>query len=166
MRPCCVKSAMACRPSLSAPDWILTGARWCRAPGFRNSLASRPTRNDMSDGLMKVAHRVNDPEVKPQIRGILLAGISLFMALALVAGPSEAQDQPPAPLQPMVPAIEGIPPSLMPPAPAATENEGTATGTRQADNPALLSIAEAKKFIRDATVLPESLQTLFFTAWQ
>jgi len=65
----------------------------------------------------------------------------------------------PAPVESAAPVVE---------APVvAAASDGTATAVRQnVDNTVLLNIAEAKSRLRDATVTPEMLQTLFYTAWQ
>ncbi|HEY8190162.1 MAG TPA: hypothetical protein VIF12_05715 [Micavibrio sp.] len=125
----------------------------------------------MMDQSMKVVFTTISRK-RPGLRPLLLAG----MAFLLMTSPSTAQQPVPGPqpivLTPDMPApsgvvLPGISPSLMPPAPAAAVNMGMTTlQARQVDNSRLLAIAEAKGFIRDATILPESLQTLFFTAWQ
>lgn len=64
-------------------------------------------------------------------------------------------------------AVSGTPSAepLMPPAPRALEEGAIAPGA-QISNESLFAIAEAKKYIRDATVLPDAMKSLFFTAWQ
>lgn len=76
--------------------------------------------------------------------------------LSVETAPEIPVSQAPVDLVAQVPALQ-----------ASASDVGTANAIRQsADNTMLLSIADAKSRLRDATVAPENLQTLFFTAWQ
>lgn len=110
----------------------------------------------------------------PPVSGrFLLCAAAVLAAGMLFSTASLAQDAPPAATLsvesvPEVPVTE-MPVDLAPPVPGveSAPDVGTANAVRQdIDNTVLLNIAEAKSHLRDATVLPESLQTLFFTAWQ
>lgn len=68
-------------------------------------------------------------------------------------------------------AVEPIPAELTQPVPGgpAEADAKLAAATALENAPAsqsLLAISNAKAFVRDATLTPESVDTLFFTAWQ
>ncbi len=121
----------------------------------------------VGDGSMKVAFKTVSQEKWPKLCLLLLAGATLI----LMGTPSGAQNSGPVPQMESAPVgiISPSPDeSLMPlsePGPDMTAAEASVKA-QEVDNSSLLAIAEAKKHLRDATILPEFLQTLFFTAWQ
>lgn len=98
---------------------------------------------------------------------VLLAGA----ALPLMA---QAQDQVPAPppaadLPAVVPApdMPVAAPGATVSAPAAAEDSNPdGNYVASAGYAELMALADAKRYVRDATVTPENVSTLFFTAWQ
>jgi hypothetical protein len=100
------------------------------------------------------------------IKGVI-GGIAFFAVIIMFSAISIAEESsatsPVIEVAPVVAAETTMPSQTQP---LATDS-GTANAVRKsADNTVLLSIAEAKGRLRDASVMPEALQTLFFTAWQ
>ena len=93
-------------------------------------------------------------------------GIGL-LTLLLHSFPAFAQDQvptaPPEQNQEAILAIETV--STVVPT-AATETGTVTAAAATIDNSSLLAIASAKQQVRDASVTPEEVSSLFFTAWQ
>ncbi len=96
-------------------------------------------------------------------------GVGLLAALLLLAAPVSAQeDHIPAP-----PPVEQSPDAVLQvetistvvPT-AAPETGAVKASAATVDNTVLLAIASAKQQVRDASITPEEVSTLFFTAWQ
>lgn len=89
-------------------------------------------------------------------------GVGLLAAMLLMAAPVSAQeDQVPTP-----PPVEQAQDAVLQVETISTVVPTAAPGAGTVDNTALLAIASAKQQVRDASVTPEEVTTLFFTAWQ
>lgn len=89
-------------------------------------------------------------------------GVGLLAAMLLMAAPVSAQeDQVPTP-----PPVEQAQDAVLQVETISTVVPTAAPGAGAVDNTALLAIASAKQQVRDASVTPEEVTTLFFTAWQ
>lgn len=86
-------------------------------------------------------------------------GVCLLAMLSPV--PVLAQDQVPSP-----PPVEEVAGQSEMPGTDLTVETIAATVNAAPSAPSLLAISAAKQNVRDASITPESLQTLFFTAWQ
>lgn len=100
-----------------------------------------------------------------------------LMAALLFAAPVKAQEAASAPTaeqqidqqpQDVVADEQATPAAEVPTGPLATEAEESIATYRASleDNTALLAIANAKRHVHDASLTPDMLQTLFYTAWQ
>ncbi len=116
---------------------------------------------------MMTAFRPPERKLEAFTAGVVLCGFVVFSALSLAGIASAQESAPTATL-----SVETVPENMPENPPVlgdviAPASDGTINVLRQnVDNTALLDIAEAKSRLRDATVLPDALQTLFYTAWQ
>ena len=104
---------------------------------------------------------------------LCLLGAGLFPALAQNTVPAPDAQQAATPAADAVPQTDAaVTPQApdMPVTPADDATVETVTATvdeaDSLDETVLLATAEAKSHVRDSSLLPESLTTLFFTAWQ
>jgi hypothetical protein len=91
---------------------------------------------------------------------LIRIGMGVCLMAMLSPMPVLAQDQVPSP-----PPVEAVAEEGMPGTNLTVETLPADTSTVPAAS-SLLAISAAKQNVRDASVTPESVQTLFFTAWQ
>lgn len=124
---------------------------------------------------MMTATRSKENNFCPATGRATLCGAALIAVFLSFSSMSFAQEAtPPAATLSVKTVPEGTPENTIPAEAASADaaspvpaSDGTANAVRKSvDNTVLLNIAEAKSRLRDATVLPEALKTLFFTAWQ
>lgn len=85
---------------------------------------------------------------------------------AAAASASQPSPTPVAAIDAPAPAVgQAVDPSA-PAAPAAPGTAATPDTSAKLEQADLLAVADAKRHVRDGSVMPEALGTLFFTAWQ